>query len=93
MAKTDLKALLSSDSELEQTLEGLSSPMNDNVAAKLSGSSSSASDGTGKELTDEEFRKELSSFVETMKTKDNVRKIMGQRKYFVFYIYWRNQYN
>lgn len=87
MAKTDLKALLSSDSELEQTLEGLSSPMNDNVAAKLSGSSSSASDGTGKELTDEEFRKELSSFVETMKTKDNVRKIMGQRKYFVFNVY------
>jgi len=77
LAKTDLKALLSSDSELEQTL-GLSSPMNDNVAAKLSGSSSSTSDGTGKELTDEEFRKELSSFVETMKTKDNVRKIMGQ---------------
>ena len=92
MAKTDLKALLSSDSELEQTL-GLSSPMNDNVAAKLSGSSSSTSDGTGKELTDEEFRKELSSFVETMKTKDNVRKIMGQRKYFVFNVYWRNQYN
>jgi hypothetical protein len=78
LAKTDLKALLSPDSELERTLEGMTLPMNSKVQAKLSGGSSSSDGGDEKELSDAQFREELTSFVETMKTKDNVRTIMGQ---------------
>ena len=77
LAKTDLKALLSPDSELERTLEGMALP-NPKAQAKLSGQSSSSVGGDEKELSDEQFREELTSFVETMKTKDNVRTIMGQ---------------
>jgi hypothetical protein len=77
LAKTDLKALLSPDSELERTLEGMALP-NPKAQAKLSGRSASSDGGDEKELSDEQFREELTSFVETMKTKDNVRTIMGQ---------------
>merc|ERR1711971_955696 len=81
LAKTDLKALLSPDSELERTLEGLALPTNSKVA-KLSGSFD-----VDKELTDNKFREELTSFVETMKTKDNVRTIMGQLKRVAPFLY------
>jgi len=82
LVKTDLKAFLSSDSELERTLEGMALPMNSEVGAKLSGSSD-----VGKDLTDEQFREELTSFVETMKTKDNVRTVMGQLKRVAPFLY------
>jgi len=82
LVKTDLKAFLSSDSELERTLEGMALPMNSEVGAKLNGSSD-----VGKELTDEQFREELTSFVETMKTKDNVRTVMGQLKRVAPFLY------
>jgi hypothetical protein len=74
LAKTDLKALLSPDSELEKTLEGMV-PVNAAVGERLAGGSGS---GQQQELTDAQFKEELTSFVETMKTKDNVKKIMGQ---------------
>jgi pheromone shutdown protein TraB len=69
LAKTDLKALFSSDSELEQTLQEI---VPTNMESKLMSSKDS--------LNDEEFRQEFSSFVETMKSKENVNKIMNQLK-------------
>lgn len=71
LAKTDLKALLSPDSELEKALEGMV-PVDAAVGERLAGGSSSS------ELTDAQFKEEVTSFVETMKTKENVKKIMGQ---------------
>ena len=70
LAKTDIKALLSPDSELEKTLESMV-PANAAMNERLAGGSSS-------EMTDAQFKEELTSFVETMKTKENVKKIMGQ---------------
>jgi hypothetical protein len=69
LARTDLKALLNPDSELEQSLKEL-------VPSEVV-SSSGNGDISG-DLSDEEFRKEFSTFVETMKAKENVRKIMSQ---------------
>ncbi len=71
LAKTDLKAFLSPDSELERTLEEMV-PVNAAVGDRLAGGNGSD------QLTDAEFKEELTSFVETMKTKENVKKIMGQ---------------
>ncbi|KAG7354393.1 TraB family protein [Nitzschia inconspicua] len=71
LAKTDLKVLLSPDSELEQSLQEL-------VPSNMQ---------TKSDLTDEEFRSEFSSFVETMKAKDNVRKIMSQLQRVAPYLY------
>lgn len=72
LAQTDLKALMNPDSELEQSLKEL-------VPSKVASSSSSSSRvGDIGDLSDEEFREEFSSFVETMKAKENVRKVMGQ---------------
>ena len=69
LARTDLKALMNPDSELEQSLKEL-------VPSEMaSGNQNGADIG---DLSDEEFRKEFSSFVETMKAKENVRKIMNQ---------------
>eukprot|EP00535_Pseudo-nitzschia_heimii_P006149 CAMPEP_0197185054 /NCGR_PEP_ID=MMETSP1423-20130617/11114_1 /TAXON_ID=476441 /ORGANISM="Pseudo-nitzschia heimii, Strain UNC1101" /LENGTH=429 /DNA_ID=CAMNT_0042636017 /DNA_START=79 /DNA_END=1368 /DNA_ORIENTATION=+ len=70
LAKTDIKTLLSPDSELEKTLESMV-PANAAMNERLSGGSSS-------EMTDAQFKEEMTSFVETMKTKENVKKIMGQ---------------
>lgn len=70
LTKTDLKALLSPDSELEQTLQSMV-PVDAKVASRIAGSQEG-------ELSDAEFKQELSSFVETMKTKENVKLIMGQ---------------
>lgn len=74
LAKTDLKALLSPDSELEKALEGMV-PVSGAVGERLAGGGGS---GQEQELTDAQFKEELTSFVETMKTKENVKKIMGQ---------------
>ena len=71
LAKTDLKTFLSPDSELERTLEEMV-PVNAAVGNRLAGETGSD------QLTDAEFKEELTSFVETMKTKENVKKIMGQ---------------
>lgn len=67
LAKTDIKALLNPDSELEQSLKELVPSNMENV-----------NPNDDLNLSDEEFRKEFSTFVETMKAKENVRKVMGQ---------------
>jgi hypothetical protein len=66
LARTDLTALLNPDSELEQSLKELTPP------SQMGGSNG------GGDLNDEQFREEFSSFVEVMKAKDNVKKIMNQ---------------
>ena len=68
LARTDLKALMNPDSELEQSLKDL-------VPSQVASASSNGDIG---DLSDEEFRKEFSTFVETIKAKENVRKVMGQ---------------
>jgi pheromone shutdown protein TraB len=64
LAQSDLKALMKPDSELEQSLKQL---VPSNMAANANG-----------DLNDEQFRQEFSDFVEVMKSKENVRKIMGE---------------
>jgi len=71
LAKTDLKAFLSPDSELERTMQEMM-PVNTAVQERLAGADNS------QELSNEEFKAELTGFVEAMKTKENVKKIMGQ---------------
>jgi TraB/PrgY/gumN family len=66
LARTDLKALMNPDSELEQSLKEL-------VPSTVSSNSRDDLD-----LSDAEFREEFSTFVETMKAKENVRKVMVQ---------------
>mmetsp|Transcript_4123 Transcript_4123/g.11899 ORF Transcript_4123/g.11899 Transcript_4123/m.11899 type:complete len:417 (-) Transcript_4123:64-1314(-) len=68
LAKTDLKALMNPDAELEESLKEL--VPNSQITV-----SNSADIG---DLSDEEYRKEFTTFVETMKAKENVRKIMVQ---------------
>jgi hypothetical protein len=70
LARTDLKAFLSPDSELERTLEEMV-PVSGAVGQRVAGTG-------GSDMSDAEFKEELTAFVETMKTKDNVKKIMGQ---------------
>jgi hypothetical protein len=64
LSKTDLKALFNPGSELEESMKELVP-------------SSMATNGGG-DFSDPQFRDEFSSFVETMKSRDNVRKIMGE---------------
>lgn len=66
LSKTDLNELLKPDSELEQSLKEL---VPNNIAATTDG-----------DLTDAQYRQEFSDFVETVKQKDKVRKIMSQLK-------------
>lgn len=66
LSKTDINALLKPDSELEQSLKEL---VPSNIAATADG-----------DLNDEQYREQFSSFVETVKQKDKVRKIMAQLK-------------
>jgi pheromone shutdown protein TraB len=66
LARTDLKALMNPDSELEQSLK------------ELVPSSVSMNAKDDMDLSDAEFREEFSTFVETMKAKENVRKVMSQ---------------
>jgi len=82
LAKTDLKALLSPDSELEKTLEAMV-PISTSAGERLAGQKGS---GTS-ELTDAQFKEELTGFVETMKTKENVKLIMGQLKRVAPFLY------
>jgi pheromone shutdown protein TraB len=70
LTQTDLRALLNPDSELEQSLKELVPP------ATARGSGSGTSEVASN--TDEQLREEFSSFVEVIKTKENVRKIMFQ---------------
>merc|ERR1712232_755136 len=62
LKKTDLKALLNPDSELERSLKEILP--NTEAQKGLSG--------------DAAFKDELSTYVETMKAKENVKQIMGQ---------------
>jgi len=62
LQKTDLSRLLSTDSELEQGMR--------DILPSSSGSSSGISEK-------EAFKSEMTTFVETMKTKENVKQIMG----------------
>lgn len=64
LAKSDLNALLKPDSELEKSMKGL---VPSNMAANPNG-----------DLNDAQFRQEFSDFVEVIKAKENVRKIMGE---------------
>jgi pheromone shutdown protein TraB len=64
LSKTDLKALFNPGSELEQSMKELVP-------------SSMAANGGG-DFSDPQFRDEFSSFIEVMKSRENVRKIMGQ---------------
>jgi len=66
LAKSDLNTLLKPDSELEKSLKEL---VPNNIAATADG-----------DLSDAQFRQEFSDFVEVIKTKENVRKIMGELK-------------
>jgi pheromone shutdown protein TraB len=70
LAKTDLRKLLSSDSEVEKSMEGLlPQQMKDQMKQP-------SSDSVTMGVDDATFN----SFVETMKAKDNVKKIMGALK-------------
>mmetsp|Transcript_34518 Transcript_34518/g.83302 ORF Transcript_34518/g.83302 Transcript_34518/m.83302 type:complete len:554 (+) Transcript_34518:109-1770(+) len=71
LAKTDIKALLSPDAELEQSLQALVPPSTSKVLSNKMAAGTEQND-------DEQFREEFSSFVEVMKTKENVKMIMGQ---------------
>jgi hypothetical protein len=64
LSKTDIKALMNPGSDLEQSMKELAPP-------------SMAMNGGG-DLNDPQFRDEFSSFVEVMKSRENVRKIMVQ---------------
>lgn len=67
--RTDLRSLLSSESKFEQTMTQMLPPeKQDAIVASVSGNN-------GKDDTFD--AKELSTFVETMKTKDNVKTLMG----------------
>eukprot|EP00566_Odontella_aurita_P012833 CAMPEP_0113546886 /NCGR_PEP_ID=MMETSP0015_2-20120614/12052_1 /TAXON_ID=2838 /ORGANISM="Odontella" /LENGTH=475 /DNA_ID=CAMNT_0000447385 /DNA_START=67 /DNA_END=1494 /DNA_ORIENTATION=- /assembly_acc=CAM_ASM_000160 len=65
LAKTDIKKLLSSDSELEQALKNV---MPDDMKNSM--------DGDGSKMT----KDQLSAYVETVKARENVRVIMSQLK-------------
>lgn len=70
--KTDLSRLLNPDSELEQSMREM-----------LPTSSSSTSGMTESEA----FKTEMSAFVETMKTKENVKRVMGLMQQEAPYLY------
>lgn len=69
LSKTDLKALLSPDSELERSMKELL-PDNAGDPSRLA----------NEDLKDEDVRKELTQYVETMKAKENVQLLMGELK-------------
>ena len=68
LAKTDLKKLLAADSELEQNMKGLMPDTNKSISS----STADAEAGMTKE--------ELSTFIETVKTKENVKLLMANLK-------------
>ena len=71
LTKTDLRKLLNADSEVEKAMEEI---LPENMKNKMAGASG---DPTGDGTISKE---ELSSFVETMKSKENVKKIMAALK-------------
>lgn len=77
LVKTDLKALLNPDSELEKSLHEL---VPKSMQAQLEAGNAGGVGGISPmgDFSNAEFREEFSSFVEIMKSKDNVQKIMGQ---------------
>jgi TraB/PrgY/gumN family len=78
LAKTDIKALLNPDSELEKSLQAL-------VPSKMV--TKNTLPGANSVDDDEQFREDFSSFVETMKSKENVRMIMSQLKRLAPFLY------
>jgi pheromone shutdown protein TraB len=64
LASSDLNTLLNPDSELERSLKEL---VPSNMSTNPNG-----------DLNDTQFRQEFSDFVEVIKAKENVRKIMGE---------------
>mmetsp|Transcript_5604 Transcript_5604/g.7974 ORF Transcript_5604/g.7974 Transcript_5604/m.7974 type:complete len:413 (+) Transcript_5604:78-1316(+) len=69
LAKTDIKSLLSPDSELERSMKQLLPPQEEGGSALVN-----------EDLKDEKIRKEFSQYVETMKAKENVKVLMEQLK-------------
>ena len=69
LAKTDIRKLLSSDSEVEKSMEGL-------LPEQMKANMKEPSDSVTMGVDDATFN----SFVETMKAKENVKKIMGALK-------------
>lgn len=72
LVRTDLTALLNPDSELEKSLQEL---VPSSLQKKMLPGGGSNAMG---DLSKEEFREEFSTFVEIMKSKENVQKIMGE---------------
>ncbi len=70
LAKTDIRKLLSSDSEVEKSMEGL-------LPEQMKSNMKQPSDGSVTMGVDDAT---FNSFVETMKAKENVKKIMGALK-------------
>lgn len=70
LAKTDIRKLLSSDSEVEKSMEGL-------LPEQMKTNMKQPSDGSVTMGVDDAT---FNSFVETMKAKENVKKIMGALK-------------
>ena len=76
LAVTDLDALTNPDSDLERSMAEL---FGSSQPPQLPSSSSSSSSKDSPQST-EEMKQELTNFVETMKSRDNVRKIMAELK-------------
>jgi len=73
LGKTDIKKLLAADSELERNMKGL---LPEGAAIASSPGLAGSSGGTGVDDTDMS-KEQFSSFIETMKAKENVRLLMG----------------
>mmetsp|Transcript_4715 Transcript_4715/g.6994 ORF Transcript_4715/g.6994 Transcript_4715/m.6994 type:complete len:412 (+) Transcript_4715:65-1300(+) len=69
LAKTDIKSLLSPDSELERSMKQLLPPQDEGNSGLVN-----------EDLADEKNRKEFSAYVETMKAKENVKVLMDELK-------------
>ena len=74
LTKTDLRKLLNADSEVEKAMEEV---LPENIKNKLQSAGTTSGDPMGDGTISKE---ELSSFVETMKSKENVKKIMAALK-------------
>lgn len=83
IAKTDIRKLLSADSEVEKSMEALLPEGMKSQLKQPTGGKNGKVDGNGMSVTsmgldDVSIRKEdFNAFVETMKAKDNVRNIMS----------------
>jgi hypothetical protein len=75
LSQTDLGLLLSPDNDLEQSMRNLLPPESRTVVETGGGGGNVMG-----QLTDAEFKEEFSTYVETLRTKENVRMIMNQLK-------------